>query len=351
MSYDPKRIPEHQRHFGKGSTLGGYSPLLDYCPVYRAYSNGDCTTKGAYFNYMPQGGQERCEQCRCFDSTTTTSFRNEPGCYRMRCLNASTLEVHVGAQWRRCPSADGGKIFLSPLKDDSSGSVVCPPAVELCGLDTDLWPVLTSIEPSFGPAAGGIDLTLRGHHLDALEPPIQLLFGTQEGAETAALALTMVNATFATATIPALIGATSHARADVTLTDKMGRTAYLFEGFQYDPGIKPYIETLVIFLLLVCLGCYVMPSLVKAGCKGSAVVREKLVWRQLDPRVVEAKAEQETAAKAAANKKEGGVGGVPIVGGLVDAVVGGVTGVFGVGKSSGSGSAAKPKENKSSELV
>ena len=76
-------------------------------------------------------------------------------------------------------------------------------------------------------------LTLRGTHLDTLTPPMQLLFGTAEGAETEALELKIVNATYATANIPALAGATGHARADVTLTDRDGRTAYLFDAFEY----------------------------------------------------------------------------------------------------------------------
>jgi hypothetical protein len=43
MDYGERRIPYDQRPFGTSSTKGGYSQLLDYCPVYRSYSNGDCT--------------------------------------------------------------------------------------------------------------------------------------------------------------------------------------------------------------------------------------------------------------------------------------------------------------------
>ena len=85
---------------------------------------------------------------------------------------------------------------------------MCPPATELCDLDTRLWPTLSSIDPAFGPAAGGITLTLFGDNLDALEPPVILSFGTVEGTETAATDLVIFNATHATATIPSLLGAT-----------------------------------------------------------------------------------------------------------------------------------------------
>ena len=101
----PQSKTTNQRHFGAGSTLGGFSPLLDYCPVYRAYSNGDCTQKGALFDWMPGGGQERCDQCRCFEAKGTTNFRSEPACFRMRCLNSSSLDIftrtHHGASARR----------------------------------------------------------------------------------------------------------------------------------------------------------------------------------------------------------------------------------------------------------
>lgn len=190
-------LPPHQRYFGESSTLGGFSELLDYCPVYRAYSNGGCTQKGNFYDWMPNGGQERCTHCRCFDSTAM-GWRSEPSCFRIRCLSSNELEVHVGGSWHRC-EAGGGTINLAPYKDDSGGTVTCPAAAELCDQDTDLWPILTSIEPTGGSASGGIQLTLRGQHLDHLEPPVQLLFGTAEGAETAALDLLLVNATFASA--------------------------------------------------------------------------------------------------------------------------------------------------------
>jgi len=75
---------------------GGSSSLLDYCPVYRSYSNGDCTDESGFASsWMPQGGQERCEHCRCFESTTN-SYRAAPSCFRMRCLNATVLEVRQG---------------------------------------------------------------------------------------------------------------------------------------------------------------------------------------------------------------------------------------------------------------
>lgn len=280
-----KPLPPSQQYFGSSHPfLGGSSELLDYCPVYRPYSNGACTDEGRVsFNWLPQGGQERCEHCRCFESTTNTysyGGGSQPSCFRMRCLNASHLEVRVGERWRACPPK-GGELYLNPLDDDAGGKIHCPPPSELCDTDSRLWPVLTSIEPAYGPATGGLTLTLHGHHLDEMRPPLKLLFGTVEGVETAALELELhAGGTMATALLPRLHGATSFSRADVTLTDATGRTAYLFGSFQYDPGWQPYAGTLgLVVACVVCAWC-VVPRWLRRGCEPSAS-RERIVWREL----------------------------------------------------------------------
>ena len=199
-----------------GDAPSGFSPLLDHCPVYRSFRNGDCTESSSYSSWMPAGGQERCEQCRCFEATTAYSHT---GCFRRRCLNTSALQVKVGGRWRTC-DPQGGVLHLAPYDDDLTGSVTCPPASEMCDLDTELWPRLHAIEPRAGPAAGGMRLTLTGAHFDALQPPVTLTFNTAEGVDNAALNLTILSDTLATAVIPALIGATSFARADVRRTPR-----------------------------------------------------------------------------------------------------------------------------------
>ena len=70
-------LPAYERYVGD-AYHGGFSSLLDHCPVYRPYSNGDCTNTNAWSAVVPTGGQERCEHCRCFESTTN-SFRSRPG--------------------------------------------------------------------------------------------------------------------------------------------------------------------------------------------------------------------------------------------------------------------------------
>ena len=310
--------PEHQ-YFGSPHR-GGYSELFDHCPVYRSYSNGDCTDDSGFASaWLPQGGQERCAQCRCFESNSNTYFSQQPSCFRMRCLNSTRLEVRVGGRWHKvslwqpsppsshpsrssrsarsstcretaaacrvfllthacpsrpvppswpcaappaCPSAldathlhprqcpsGGGTIYLQPLNDDAAGEINCPPSSELCDADYALWPNLSSIEPTSGPASGGIRLTLHGNHLDSLRPPVTLLFGTDEGTETKALDLQLVSSTLATAVLPRLHGATAFSRADVTLTDQSGRTAYLF---QVSRPVQPQPDPAQSWLLRYC---------------------------------------------------------------------------------------------------
>ena len=110
---------------------------------------------------------------------------------------------------------------------------------------------------------------------------VRLLFGTAEGAENLALDLVIHNATVATATLPRLRGATSMAKADVTLTDVTGRTAFLWKAFAYDPGWEPYAVTLALFAVLAFLGCWAVPAFITAGCERSAW-REQLQWKTID---------------------------------------------------------------------
>jgi len=112
-------------------------------------------------------------------------------------------------------------------------------------------------------------LTLTGLRLSGLHPPVKLTFGTREGAEMVAEGLHILNDTHATARVPPYLAATSYVLADLSLTDSVGRAAYLFGAFTYEPGWEPYAVTLAIMAVIVVVGCCVVPAYIRGGCETS----------------------------------------------------------------------------------
>ena len=263
-------LPLAMRHM-ESAYQGGFSELLDYCPVYRPYQDGQCA-KDETYRAPSSSWEERCPSCRCIETTAVdyALWDRDLGtaCHRTRCLNSSSLEIKLGTRWRSCPP-EGGAVTLSPLYDGRSGSVMCPPAAEICHVEGALWPVLSTIAPHSGPVAGGQPLTLTGLRFASMHPPITLTFGTREGGELPALDLTIVNDTVATALVPAFLEATSFARADITIADSAGRAAYLFEAFTYQPSWEPYATNALLVLLVLLLACRILPAYIRAGCETS----------------------------------------------------------------------------------
>ena len=254
------------------STATADAPLGDWCPAVSAYRDGECTDSTGY----SRGGlgEERCDECRCFETS------QQAGCFRMRCINASALQLHLHGRWLPCDPRGG----MLPTPNGQDG-VLCPPAAELCGREASIWPQLHSVEPAMGPE--GTPLTLRGEHLDALTPPITLSFTTATGdAEAVAFDLVIVSATLATATMPALVGATSRAPVDVSLIDASLRTANMYEAFLYDPGWQQTALTIVLCIAAVLLVCGASAFVRAARC-GPAwreiAKREAAEWRNLAP--------------------------------------------------------------------
>ena len=296
-------LPEPMRYFDSSSALGGYSALLDYCPVYRAYSNGHCTqAQPSYSEY----GEEFCETCRCVVSqpagTPAASppppsiaaaaggtgsggsgaggvVGGRPECHRTRCLDSDTLEIRLDAQWRRCPP-EGGVVAarrgVGPV-ELWARQWVCPPAREVCGLAAEYWPRLSSLAPTRGSVRGGVALTLLGSGFDSMAPPLRLALGLRDGTELTAANLSVLNATCVTATLPPMPGATSFAWADVALSDAHGRTAFLYSAFLYLPGWQPYAVTAAILALVVLMAAWVVPAYLRSGCEP----KEKRANREL----------------------------------------------------------------------
>ena len=50
-----EHLPAGQRYFAGQPNKGGFSQLLDFCPVSRAFANGDCTDESQSSSYYTGG--------------------------------------------------------------------------------------------------------------------------------------------------------------------------------------------------------------------------------------------------------------------------------------------------------
>lgn len=273
-------LPPGMQHFDD-PTLGGYSELLDYCPVYRAYSNGHCTATG---EAATAAGEEQCETCRCVARRTGAEGSGSgsglgtlrPECHRTRCLNSSSLEVRLAGHWRACPP-EGGVVTEEVGSQQAGGprgwaarEWVCPPAQQLCGMSTAYWPHLSSLSPTHGAARGGLSLTLTGAEFRSMHPPVTLSLGLRDGTEIQTTSLTVLNDTHVIATLPPWRGATAFAWADIALTDGQGRTAFLYAAFLYEPSWQSYAATAALLMAVLLAACCLLPAYLRRGCESRA---------------------------------------------------------------------------------
>lgn len=119
-------IPAGFQYF-QDPTLGGRDTYADYCPFYRAYSNGDCRNIGrSPTNIDVDNWLEVADSSsKCFMSSlsrkgsSSASFR--PTCYQVLGCTSSSLMLSIGGETVSCPLA-GGDITVSGLR----GKLQCP---------------------------------------------------------------------------------------------------------------------------------------------------------------------------------------------------------------------------------
>jgi hypothetical protein len=87
------------------------------------------------------------------------------------------------------------------------------------------------------------------------------------------------------------------------------------------------METAAIFATLTVLAWCVLPALVRRGCKGTVVLRDKVVWRTLDPRVLAARTDPPAAAEGARDHTATVSGGAALVNAATGAVRGALSAV------------------------
>jgi MFS family permease len=148
------------------SATGGYNNAMDYLPLRVGYWNcmyakpsgnesGSLGGEGGGLEAFKSlfgsatdmekfGGQARCENCRCFESSLMEIGLNlNPNfpvyglCYRANCYRPDYLQIAIRGQitgasfWYKCP-AEGGKLYIPGF----SGAFHCPKAAEFCEQET-----------------------------------------------------------------------------------------------------------------------------------------------------------------------------------------------------------------------
>eukprot|EP00003_Mantamonas_plastica_P000301 TRINITY_DN1028_c0_g1_i8.p1 TRINITY_DN1028_c0_g1~~TRINITY_DN1028_c0_g1_i8.p1 ORF type:complete len:521 (+),score=119.35 TRINITY_DN1028_c0_g1_i8:125-1687(+) len=158
-------LPRKYQHFTT-TTKGGSDELADYCPLYNAYSNGDCFSTANYDEVLDRYGEGFGSNSRCFDSTllnldgfSISNFRQ--ACYETACKSLTELKVKLGGVWHNCD--DETSIKAANFK----GLVKCPDTARICSSTSynSTWPEISSVTPSQVSEAGGTPITIAGSNL------------------------------------------------------------------------------------------------------------------------------------------------------------------------------------------
>lgn len=130
-------IPAGFQYF-QDPTFGGRDTYADYCPFYRAYSNGDCRGIGRVATYADTDNfmEEVGLSSKCFmSSLSKRSSDSDPvrtTCYRVTGCTATSLKLSVGGKDVECP-LEGGTITVSGYR----GQLQCPVGTRLCQMLQD----------------------------------------------------------------------------------------------------------------------------------------------------------------------------------------------------------------------
>jgi hypothetical protein len=128
--YDSELPPEYQYFVATfGSNVGGGEPLIDYCPVYKGFSNGLCKDlNGRYILSVSRTEEFGLPNSRCVSGR---KLGQKTGmCLPIACvIEDHSLRVRVEGIWRECRYA--GQVFK--LKNDGENSdIICPDPIRSC---------------------------------------------------------------------------------------------------------------------------------------------------------------------------------------------------------------------------
>lgn len=118
-------LPKPYQYFAQ-PTVGGSDPWLDYCPVVKPYSNGNCrdpSTVQVVSKLKETAGYT--SRCLVGDYDKSRQWKHA-GCYPVNCSGASAV-LTIGSINVTCP-ASGGNVAVPGFK----GTITCPPYSDLC---------------------------------------------------------------------------------------------------------------------------------------------------------------------------------------------------------------------------
>jgi hypothetical protein len=121
-------IPPEYQYFN-AADLGGRDSYIDYCPVVKAYSNGNCRGIDTQQTLVdPNYGEKACENCRCLEGTFGKRSVQpvHATCHEVECFDSFAL-VHIGEVTVNC-SFTGGQAEIEGFE----GFVSCPASSVLC---------------------------------------------------------------------------------------------------------------------------------------------------------------------------------------------------------------------------
>lgn len=127
-------IPAGFQYF-QDPTFGGKDSYADYCPFYRAYSNGDCRGIGTVSTLIDATNRMEVVglTSKCFSSNLNLYSGNsaaiQASCFPVLGCTSNSLRLTIGSTEVQCPIA-GGNISVNGYY----GQIVCPVANKLCQL-------------------------------------------------------------------------------------------------------------------------------------------------------------------------------------------------------------------------
>lgn len=119
-------LPSAYQYFADPK-MGGSDQFLDYCPVVKPYTNGDCRDPDTVL-LSTDYGEDAGPDSRCITGTYSKSgsIGSHSGCHSVSC-SGTTATITIGDTKVTCP-ATGGDVKVTGY----SGVVHCPPSDVLC---------------------------------------------------------------------------------------------------------------------------------------------------------------------------------------------------------------------------